>query len=74
MNLIAAVDNNWAIGLKNQLLGRSEILSGRDYGKDCCYGKKYLRELPGRTAFSEPHQYGGNETGELQCKRCHSPS
>ncbi len=44
MNLIAAVDNNWAIGKNNQLLVRipmePEVFPRDDYRKGCSYGQK----------------------------------
>ena len=44
MNLIVAVDKNWAIGMDNKLLvsisAGHEVLPGNDKGEGRCHGKK----------------------------------
>ena len=49
MNLIAAVDKNWAIGY--------QVLPSDDNRKSCRDGKKDVREFSGQEAFKEPYQY-----------------
>ena len=51
MNLIAAVDKNWAIGNKNQLLVRipldQKFFREMTTGKVCVMGRKTLESFPG---------------------------
>ena len=54
MNLIVAVDSNWAIGKENKLLVSipqdMKFFRETTKGKSCCDGKKDTGKLSGRTA------------------------
>ena len=60
MNIIVAVDKNWAIGKDNKLLVSipSDMkFSGRDNRESGCHGKKDIRKFSGRTAVEEADEY-----------------
>ena len=54
MNLIVAVDKNWAIGMDNKLL--VSIPQDMKFFRETTYGKKDIGKFSGRTAFKEPSQ------------------
>ncbi len=62
MNLIVAVDSNWAIGKENKLLVSipqdMKFFQRDNEGKSCSDGKKDTGKLSGRTAAEEPSQCG----------------
>ena len=62
MNLIVAVDSNWAIGKENKLLVSipqdMKFFRETTKGKRCRDGKKDTGKLSGRTAAEEPSQCG----------------
>ena len=59
MNIIVAVDKNWAIGKDNKLLVsiRYEVFPGDDNRESGCHGKKDIRKFSGRTAVEEADEY-----------------
>ena len=61
MKLIAAVDKNWAIGSKGQLLVSipqdQKNVPERDYGKSHCHGTKNPGRHAGRAAALWPDQH-----------------
>ena len=62
MNMIVAVDKNWAIGNGNKLLvsipqDMKFSLPGDDEGKGSGNGQKDTGELPRRTAIKEACEY-----------------
>ena len=52
MNLIVAVDKNWAIGMDNKLL--VSIPQDMKFFRETTKGKKDIGKFSGRTAFKEP--------------------
>ena len=54
MNLIVAVDKNWAIGMDNKLL--VSIPQDMKFFRETTKGKKDIGKFSGRTAFKEPSQ------------------
>ena len=58
MNLIVAVDSNWAIGKENKLLVSipqdMKFFRETTKGKVVAMGRKYTGKLSGRTAAEEP--------------------
>lgn len=61
MNLIAAVDRNWAIGNKGGLLARipedMQFFREKTVGRAVIMGRRTLESLPGGEAPSRPYQY-----------------
>ena len=61
MNLIAAVDQNWAIGNKNELLVRipadQKFFRETTTGKVVVMGRKTLESFPNGLPLKEPHKY-----------------
>ncbi len=61
MKLIAAVDKNWAIGNKGQLLVSipqdQKMFRDETMGKVIVMGRKTLESLPGSTAAVRPDEY-----------------
>ena len=61
MNIIAAVDKNWAIGKNNELTGTdsdgSEIFPGDDNRESCRDGTKDAGEFSKWSSAEKPHQY-----------------
>ena len=60
MNIIVAVDKNWAIGKDNKLL--VSIPSDMKFFRETttgsgCHGKKDIRKFSGRTAVEEADEY-----------------
>lgn len=62
MNLIVAVDSNWAIGKENKLLVSipqdMKFFRETTKGKVVAMGRKDTGKLSGRTAAEEPSQCG----------------
>lgn len=59
MNLIVAVDKNWAIGMDNKLLVSipQDMKFFREMTREGrCHGKKDIGKFSGWTAFKEPSQ------------------
>lgn len=61
MNLIAAVDKNWAIGLKNKLLvsipADMKFFRETTTGKVVVMGRKTLESFPNQQAVKKPGQH-----------------
>ena len=61
MNIIVAVDKNWAIGKDNKLLvsipSDMKFFRETTTGKVVVMGKKDIRKFSGRTAVEEADEY-----------------
>ena len=61
MNLIVAVDENWAIGYNNELLvsipDDMKFFRETTTGKVVIMGRKTLESFPGRSSIKEQSEY-----------------
>ena len=72
MNLIAAVDKNWAIGKNNELLvSIPNDISSDDNRKSGSDGQKDTGEFSERTAAQKQSQHCPDKKSELSGQRCH---
>ena len=72
MNLIVAVDNNWAIGSKNELLIRipNDHKHFREETTGSGSGTQDFGDFPAGHAFKEPHQHYFVQRSELSGQGC----
>ncbi len=74
MNLIAAVDKNWAIGFKNQLLAHipedQRFFRSMTEGKVVVMGRKTLESLPGGKALKNRTNFVLSRNKDFEAQGC----